>query len=63
MWGSYCNVPKAIFYLLKGTILLTEEISHKLGCLTSHMFTIGEGLRVVQDWFHQQHNLLITSDA
>ena len=23
-WGSYCNIPKAILYLLKGTMFITS---------------------------------------
>ena len=44
MWGSYSNIPKAIFYLLKG------DYPKKI-CLMSAVFRRGKGmgcLRVVQ---------------
>ena len=39
IWGSYCNIPKAIFYLLKGDYRLScggvGDVDDVQGCATA----------------------------
>ena len=44
MWGSYCNTPKAMLYLLKGTIAM-QGVVRNWGDVTHHVSSLcGYGL-------------------